>query len=218
MQIVTEILKKVELAGAQVVAVTKYFSPEDTKNLVDELTKFPVVLGIGENRIADIRNKNIPREQLHFIGNIQSRDIPEITKLSSVIHSVCHLKHAEIIAKQENVSAVFLQINISREPQKAGVLPEEFSSFLTQIQQLSLEILGISAMGAGEFDEQQKRKEFRELIQLRDRYLPGKKISAGTSRDFEIALEEGIEIVRVGQALFEEEKNLYLSEKTIQIT
>ena len=101
--------------------------------------------------------------------------------------------------------AVFLQINISREPQKSGILSENLDTFLHEIKELNLEILGISAIGAGEFNEQKKRAEFRELIILRDTYLPGKKISAGTSRDFEIALEEGIDVVRVGQALFKSE-------------
>ena len=205
MQIVPEILKKVELAGKQLVAVTKYFSPEETTSLVEELSNHPIVWGIGENRIADIQEKNISRDNLHFIGNIQSRDILEITQRCLVIHSLCSLKHAELIAKQPEVPAVFLQINISREPQKSGILPENLDTFLHEIKGLNLEILGISAIGAGKFDEQQKRAEFRALITLRDTYFPGKKISAGTSRDFEIALEEGIDVVRVGQALFKSE-------------
>jgi uncharacterized pyridoxal phosphate-containing UPF0001 family protein len=201
MQIVPEILKKVELAGAKVLAVTKYFSPEETSMLVSQLKQEAVVLGFGENRIADIRGKSFDRSDLHFIGNIQSRDIPDIARYCSVVHSLCSLKHAEIFAQQKEVLDVFIQINISREEQKSGIMPEKLEQFLQDITSLSLNIVGISAIGAGDFTPHQKRKEFQELVSLRNSFFPGTKISAGTSRDFEIALEEGIEIVRIGQAL-----------------
>ncbi len=202
MQIVPEILKKVELAGAQLLAVTKYFSTDETEKIVRELSLHPVVLGFGENRIAVIQEKNILQEKLHFIGNIQSRDISEISKHCSVVHSLCSMKHAEIFAKQPLIPTIFIQVNISREKQKAGILPENLEQFLADISQLNLIIAGISAIGKGNFVEEEKRKEFRELRALRDTFLPGKVISAGTSCDFEIALEEGIEIVRVGKALW----------------
>ncbi len=202
MQIVPEILKKVELAGAQLLAVTKYFSSEETEVVVSQLKKEKVLLGFGENRIANIQDKSFLREDLHFIGNVQSRDIPDIAHYCSVVHSLCSVKHAAIFAKQNKVPAFFIQINISREKQKSGVLPEALEQFLMDIIGLNLNIEGISAIGAGKFDKQTKRKEFQELLSLRNKFLPGKKISAGTSRDFEIALKEGIEIVRVGQSLF----------------
>ena len=202
MQIVPEILKKVELAGAKLLAVTKYFSPAETEELFQLLSHEAVVLALGENRIAQIREKNIPREKLHFIGNIQSRDIPDIAAHCSVVHSLCSVKHAALFAQQENVPAVFLQINISGEEQKSGIAPEDLEQFLSDIASFHLEIRGISAMGAGTFTEEEKKQEFQMLRQIRYQYFPGKSISAGTSRDFEIALEEGIDIVRIGQALW----------------
>ncbi len=202
MQIVPEILKKVELAGAKVLAVTKYFSPKETLFFVSQLQRKKTIIGFGENRIADIQNKSFTREDLHFIGNIQSRDIPDIAHYCSVVHSLCSVKHAEIFAKQKKVPAFFVQINISREKQKSGIFPEDIERFLKDISGFNLNIEGISAIGAGEFNEKEKRKEFQELVSLRDTFFSEKKISAGTSRDFEIALEEGIDIVRVGQGLF----------------
>ena len=202
MQIVPEVIKKVELAGAKLVAVTKYFSAEETTEVLNQLKENTVFLALGENRITQIKDKNIPRELLHFIGNIQSRDIPDIAQNSSVVHSLCSIKHAEIFAKQEQVPSFYLQVNISREPQKSGIMPEDLGKFLQEIDHLKLDIKGISAIGAGDFNLASKRKEFQELISLRDKFLPGKSISAGTSRDYEIALEEGIDLVRVGQALF----------------
>lgn len=202
MQIVPEIFKKVELAEAKLLAVTKYFSPAETEKLFQSLSHEAVVLAFGENRIVQIRGKNIPRAQLHFIGNVQSRAIPDIAARCSVVHSLCSVKHAALFSQQENVPAVFIQINISGEEQKSGIAPEDLKQFLSDIDSLHLEIQGISAMGVREYTEIQKRQEFKNLRDIRDMYLPGTKISAGTSHDFEIALEEGIDIVRIGRALW----------------
>lgn len=202
MQIVPEIIKKVELAGAQLLAVTKYFSPQETHECVSQLQENPVVLAFGENRVMDMKKKNIEKESVHFIGNIQSRDIPDIAAGCSVVHSLCSLKHARIFSQQESIPSFFIQINISGESQKSGISPNIIESFLEDISCLNLDIKGISAIGRGVFDEEAKRREFQELVRLRDTYFPGKNISAGTSRDFEIALEEGIDIVRIGRALW----------------
>jgi uncharacterized pyridoxal phosphate-containing UPF0001 family protein len=202
MQIVPETLKKVELAGAQLVAVTKYFSPKETEKLVHDLIICPAVFGFGENRSDVLSQKNIPREKLHFIGNIQSRNIPIIAEYCSVVHSLCSVKHAALFAKQKNIPSFFIEVNVSYESQKSGIYPDQLEQFLRDIAPFNLPLLGISTMGAGDFNEEGKQNEFRLLRSLRDTFLPGTRISAGTSRDFEIALQEGIEVVRIGQALF----------------
>ncbi len=225
MNINFSIFKKVETANAQILVVTKYFDAHTTNKIFDQIRNQKSFLALGENRIEKIREKNIPRNFVHFIGKIQSRKIKEIVKYCIVIHSLENLKHAELLNEQIILSPrcggrypkrsegqrgtehkhVFLQINISREPQKSGILPEELPAFLNKIKKLNhLKILGLSAIGSGEFTPEEKRKELRELKNLRDQHLPGKKISAGTSRDYKMALKEGIEIVRVGHALFNE--------------
>jgi len=204
MKIVPEIFEKIELAHSSVVVITKYFDGPQTESVLMQLQTYPSFIAIGENRIGDIMAKNIPRERVHFIGNIQSRNIPDIAKHCVVIHSLCEVSHGEKLNAMEEPIQVFIQINISQEPQKSGVLPEDLPDFLKHMESFSnIEILGISAMGAGGFLEETKRAEFVELKRLRDTYLPAGKISAGTSRDFEIALKEGIEIVRVGRAIFD---------------
>ncbi|NJP03700.1 hypothetical protein HC823_00185 [Candidatus Gracilibacteria bacterium] len=197
---------KSKKSNAQVVVVTKYLDAEKTKEIWQEIGAHKEVWGLGENRVDALIQKNMPREKVHFIGNIQSRKIPEIVRHSSVVHSLQKVEHAEKFAStlHELEMGFFIQINISREPQKSGILPEDLGNFLEKIKPFELDIMGISAMGAGEFDADQKRREFRELVSLRDIYLPGKLISAGTSRDYEIALEEGIDVVRVGRGFFEE--------------
>ena len=201
------ILEKIKQANSKVLVVTKYFEKEKTQKIFEESKKYSEVWALGENRIDALVQKEIPRSFVHFIGNIQSRNIPEIVKYTSVVHSLQKIEHAKkfvlVLQKEELDMGFFIQINISRESQKSGILPENLAEFLNEIQELGLNIIGISAMGAGEFEEDQKRKEFKALVALRDELLPGKIISAGTSRDYKIALEEGIEVVRVGQALFE---------------
>ncbi len=208
MKINCNILKKVEQYDAQLIAVTKYFDVKTTHQIYDQLKNKNCVLALGENRIDEIISKDLPRDFVHFIGNIQSRRIKKIVKHCSVIHSLQSFNHAELINKEIEQSGcssidVFLQVNISNEPQKSGIILNDISRLLDQIKSFSsLNIVGISAMGAGDFSIDQKRAEFRMLNKLRNQYLPQEKISAGTSRDFEIALKEGIDIVRVGQGLF----------------
>ncbi len=208
MKIVPQIFEKIESTGSSVVVVTKYFNAKETQDVLGQLKKQPSFLALGENRIGDILSKNIPRAQMHFIGNIQSRNIHDIVEHCSVIHSLCEIRHAEKLnslgTPEGEKIRVFLQINISREAQKSGILPEDLPVFLESMKPFkNIEILGISAMGAGGFSPESKRAEFVGLKRLRDKHVPNGKISAGTSRDFEIALEEGIDIVRVGQAIFD---------------
>ena len=209
MKINQNVLSKVKKAQGMILPVTKYFDPQVTRSVWEQLKNEECVLALGENRIDEITDKALPREAVHFIGNIQSRKIRDILAHCTVIHSLCDLNHAMTIDKEiqkqkpSEKYSVFLQVNISNEPQKSGIMIKDFPSFLKEIQKLEhINIRGISAIGAGEFDENVKRKEFQKLNEIRDDFLPSGEISAGTSRDYEIALEEGIDIVRVGTALF----------------
>lgn len=203
MQIVPEILEKVEAAGAQIVAVTKYIPPNQVVVAWEFVKKHPCVLGIGENRAPRLTEIGLPRDELQFIGHIQSRQIPAIAIGAAAVHSLCDVRHAEIFARQPMPPAVWVQVNISGEPKKSGVESGALGEFLKSIEPLELDVRGLSAIGVGEFTLSEKIAEFRHLRQLRDDYLPGKKISAGTSRDFEVALGEGIEVVRIGTALWQ---------------
>ncbi len=207
MKINDEIFDKVTEVNAKVLVVTKYFDAEKTQNIFDQVKSRNSFLALGENRIDDIEKKNLPRGKVHFIGKIQSRNIPKIFQFCSAIHSLESVKHAQMFDNLARTAGekfgVFLQINISGEEQKAGVGLKQFSCFLSEVLNLeNLEILGISAIGAGKFTLIEKQAEFALLKKIRDKSFPNKKISAGTSRDFEIALSQGIEVVRIGKKLF----------------
>jgi len=195
------VFQNIQNAQKHILVVTKYWDSKTTKDILDHVeSKYAEIFsGLWENRIEQIINKNLPREKLHFIGNIQSKKIPEIVKYCSVIHSLSSLKHAQKIESLWIPTQAFIQINL--DPEKDIGIPEsELWNFLKVCKEYkNLEIIGISGMGSGDFTEATKRKEFQKLIELRDTYIPHWLISAGTSRDYEIALEEWVDIVRVGQ-------------------
>ena len=191
-------LDQITAAGAQLVAVTKYLSPEDTKPLLPVLLNHPAVIGVGESRAESLETKKLPRENVHFIGRLQSRKFPQIVHQAGVIHSLDNLSHAEKLNKlciQSNLLIkIFVQINIVNDPLKGGIAAHELPEFINEIKELgNLEIIGLSAMGGD---------NFQDLIDLRDTHLKRGLTSMGTSRDYEAALVAGIDVVRVGKALF----------------
>jgi uncharacterized pyridoxal phosphate-containing UPF0001 family protein len=200
----SKVVQIIKNQGSKVLVVTKYFDKATTYQILKGLEKGTWFFGIGENRINDLKKKKLPKEKTHFIGRIQSNKIKDIVKYCSVIHSLDKIKHAKKINELAlDKIGVFIQINISDEQQKGGVLPKDFKKFLNEIKGLKkLKVLGISGMGRQEFTEKEKRQEFALLKDLRRKYLQGKKISAGTSCDYKIAIDEGIDILRIGSALF----------------
>jgi|GEM_PF-5082351 len=100
------------------------------------------------------------------------------------------------------VLEVFIQVNVGEDPSKEGIAPSDLADFLESLKSLeNINVIGLSTMGWGDFTENKKRQEFKSLIDLKNSYLPSGLTSAGTSRDYHLALQEGIDIVRVGTAI-----------------
>jgi len=198
----TEVFKKIKKSSSQILIVTKYWDKEKTLSIYQEAQKsYPEILfGLWENRIETIVEKSLARNIVHFIGNIQSQKIAQIVKYCWVIHSLSSLKHA---TKIENIwfpVQAFIQIKL--DPSKnIGISEDTLWYFLQACRDFkNLKIIWISGMWEWDISESEKREEFKKLISLRDTYIPNGLISAGTSRDYEIALEEWIDIVRIGSA------------------
>lgn len=203
----TEVFENIKKARKHILVVTKYWDADITEKILNEIqTEYPhECIWLGENRIEIIRNKKIPREYLHFIGNIQSRKIPEIVETCSTIHSLSSIKHAQKIESCGKPVHVFIQIKLDKD-KDSWISPEELQNFIEACKNMKfIEIIGISGMGAWTFWEEEKRKEFQSLKKLRDTYLPNWQISAGTSRDYTIALEQWIDIVRVWSSAIKKE-------------
>ena len=201
----TQLFTDIQASGKQILLVTKYWDTDRTKKILSQAESefWKIVYGIWENRIEQIKEKNLPRKNIHFIGNIQSQKIPEIVQCCSFIHSLSSLKHAEKIENQGLETKAFIQIRLDTE-KNIWISEEELWDFLTACKNFRyLKIIWISGMWAGDIWETEKRREFQKLIQLRDTHLPKWLISAGTSWDYKIALEEWVDIVRVGRKIME---------------
>ena len=196
-------------SSSKILAVTKYLDNNDTGKVMLELENaYPdILVWVWENRIESLKEKNIDREKVHFIWNIQSKQIKDIIKYSSVIHSLDNIKHLkkieDIAWKQWNWVQVFLQINV--DSSKPWWIDDkqipEFLNIVWEMENVSL--IWFSAIWKSECSKSEKGAEFDLLISLRNKYLQNWFVSAGTSRDYQIAIEKWVDIVRVGTKLYE---------------
>ena len=210
-----ELIQKVEKARikrsehliVQIVAVTKYTQDiEPLKKLYNEGQR-----AFGENRVQDMEKKvkalnNLPIEW-HFIGNLQKNKINKLLSLNPfMIQSINSYELAEAIDKRaKKPIRCLLEINSSKEPTKHGLEPEKAIETYLKIKEnlKNINLQGVMTIGAHTEDEKEIRKSFRLTYEIFEKLKPyGAKIcSMGMSGDFEIAIEEGSNMIRVGSAL-----------------
>jgi pyridoxal phosphate enzyme (YggS family) len=167
----------------------------------------------GESKVQEAKAK-IPavssRARWHMIGHLQSNKARDAVALFDLIHSVDSRKLAEEVNKWSEGSgktqAVLLEVNVSGEGSKFGLKPEDLESTLNDINHLSrLEVRGLMTVAPFAEEAAQVRPYFRRLRELRDA-LGLRDLSMGMSHDFEVAIEEGATMVRIGSAIFGERK------------
>lgn len=185
------------------VAVSKTFPASDIDHAIAA-----GMTDIGENKVQEARDKKpavSAAARWHLIGHLQSNKAKDAVRLFDVIQTVDSFDLAERIARVAETAGkrqeVLLQVNIGREAQKSGVEPEDVADLAKRIAALpSLHLSGLMAIPPlGEADEM--RPYFRELRALRDE-LGLQQLSMGMTDDFEVAIEEGATIIRVGRAIF----------------
>lgn len=208
MKLNKEILDKIKNSNSKLVLVTKYLDLDNTNEVINfmEQNYLEIIEWFWENRLESLINKNIDREKIHFIWNLQTKQIKEIIKYASVIHSVDDIKHLkkleDICSKQWNWVQVFLQINVDK-TKLWWIKPEQIPEFLDLIWEMeNVSLIWFSAIWKSEFTREEKEAEFDLLIKLRNKYLQNWFISAWTSIDYEIALEKWIDIVRIWSKLY----------------
>lgn len=208
MKINTQILEKIKESDSRILVVTKYLNKEDTLETINfmEENYIEILEWFWENRIEGLYEKELDREITHFIWNIQTKQIKDIVKLASIIHSVDDvkqiLKMEEICSKADLWVQIFLQINVD-ETKPGWIKQEKVPEFLKLIWEMeNVSLIWFSAIWKSEFTREEKEAEFDLLISLRNKYLQNWFVSAGTSLDYEIALEKWIDIVRIGSALY----------------
>ena len=173
----------------------------------------------GENYVQELVTKAAEVSETvewHFIGALQSNKVRQIAGLVSLIHSVDRLSLAEEISRQWGklgMSAdVLIQVNISRESTKSGTSAAELMQLVRAVAELPhVRVRGLMTMPPFFDDPEGARPFFRELRRLSGEVaaeeIPGvemAELSMGMSGDFEVAVEEGATLVRVGSAIFGE--------------
>ncbi len=201
-----------DAASVTLLAVTKTHPPEAVQAAVEAGQLF-----FGENKVQEAKAKipNCPgKARWHFIGHLQSNKCRDAVELFEMIQSVDSLALAQEINKRAEQAAktmpILLEVNVAGEASKFGYKPEQLLADLKTINSLPrLEIHGLMAVPPFSPLPEKSRPYFQTLSQLKlqaEQMLgaPLPHLSMGMSGDFEIAIEEGATIVRVGTALFGE--------------
>lgn len=199
-----------------------------TKTVSAELIEAAYHAGItffGENRVQEAAAKISPTlrhelerpammPQWHLIGHLQTNKAKKALELFQVIQSVDSLRLAEVLQQQAGLAQkkveIFIEINTSGEAAKFGAPPAAALTLAQNVAALSnLQLTGLMTIGALTEEPAVIRRGFRRLRELRDELnaakLPGvniRHLSMGMTDDFELAIEEGSTLIRVGRAIF----------------
>ncbi len=172
----------------------------------------------GENKVQEMVQKweQLPKDiEWHMIGHVQRNKVKYMAQFVALIHGVDSLKLLKEIDKQamkyNRVIDCLLQVHIASEESKFGLEPSELTAILADRafeEMENVRIMGLMGMATFTDDEDQIRREFRELKSLYDdalEQIPTMRIlSMGMSGDFKIAIEEGSNMVRIGSSIFGE--------------
>lgn len=163
----------------------------------------------GENKVQEMVSKYevLPKDiEWHLIGHLQTNKVKYIAEWVSLIHSVDSVKLAEEVDKQGKrfgrVIPILLQVHIAQEETKFGFDKDEVVQFLKDNKLANIEIRGLMGMASLTDNKDQIRKEFKELHDLFNNIGNMKELSMGMSSDYQIAMEEGSTMVRIGTAIF----------------
>ena len=187
------------------VAVTKLHSPDEINQAIDA-----GITDIGENKVQEILDKydKVKKVRWHLIGHLQTNKVKYIIDKVDLIHSVDSLKLAQEIEKRaaqhDRVMDILIQVNQADEETKFGISPEELDDLISQIKENCprIRIKGLMSIAPLFMDPEDARPVFKAVKELYDRYEDFSILSMGMSQDFEVAIEEGSNLIRVGTSIF----------------
>jgi len=164
---------------------------------------------VGENRVQEAQAKiealasRGVRPRWHLIGHLQTNKAKTASNLFAIIHSVDSLRLAQALSRQaEEPVSILLEVNVAQEASKFGFTPDELPQVFADIAALPhLDVRGLMTVAPMADDPERVRPVFRRLRELRDE-LGLRELSMGMTDDFEVAIEEGATMVRVGRAIF----------------
>ncbi len=191
-----------------------------TKTIDIDVINFAIESGItliGENRVQEFLSKETllnDKAERHFIGHLQSNKAKDIVGKVSLIHSVHSIKLAKVISdlseKKGIVTDILLEVNIGNEESKSGFSKTEVLEKIEEISKFKgIFIKGLMAIPPICEKNEENRQYFKEMyhlfLEIRDKKLYNSSmdiLSIGMSDDFDVAIEEGANLVRIGTALF----------------
>jgi len=199
----------------KIIAVTKYVSVERAKEAVEA-----GIVHLGENRDEGLLNKweHLKDKPIwHYIGTLQTRKVKNVMDKIDYLHSLDRLSLAKEVNKRSTKKVkCFVQVNVSGEESKHGLNPGDVLEFVKDLAQFeNIQVEGLMTMAPYTEDELLLRRCFQnlkslqhEVQQLHLDYAPCNELSMGMSNDYQIAVEEGATMVRIGTALVGEKSEV----------
>ncbi|MBR3786057.1 MAG: YggS family pyridoxal phosphate-dependent enzyme [Firmicutes bacterium] len=194
------------------IAVTKLHGPDEMNEAIDA-----GITDIGENKVQEIMDKydRVKPVRWHLIGHLQTNKVKYIIDKVCMIHSVDSLKLAKEIdkraAQHDLVMDILVQVNSAEEESKFGITTAETDQLIADIAEQcpNIRIKGLMCIAPFEDDPEDVREYFAEVKKIYDKYVNVKTermdfqhLSMGMTHDFEVAIEEGSNMIRVGTAIF----------------
>lgn len=196
----------------KLVAVTKTATIEQIKEAINAGVKI-----IGENKVQEAKEKYqilTADTEWHLVGHLQTNKVKYAIEIFDCIQTVDSIKLAKEIDKRSvqfgKTTNVLVEVNVSGEESKYGIKPEEVEPFLKEISEFyRIRVRGLMTIAPIEEDKEKVRPYFRKLREL-SKEIKGKNIknvkmdylSMGMTDDFEVAIEEGANMVRIGRGIF----------------
>jgi PLP dependent protein len=189
-------------------------SKQNSTDSIIEVTKYGLI-DFGENKAQELKQKSqicSNNIKWHFIGHLQTNKVKDVVPFAYLIHSVDSIKLAKEINKRSanigKTQNVLLEVNTSGEESKFGMKVDdqvyELATFCKNAENINL--MGLMAMAPYTSNEDIVRNSFKSLknifIKLNNEGFELRELSMGMSNDFEIAIEEGATILRIGTAIF----------------
>jgi len=193
----------------KIIAVSKNVSPESIL-----AAKKLGLNDFGENRLQEALPKitALPADiKWHFVGHLQTNKVRDVLDRFSMVHSLDRMSLAQALEKEsrkkDTVMPVLVQINASGEASKYGLAPEELEDFLEEVKDFSgIKVRGLMTMAPLVDNPEETRPVFARLRNLKEQInIPSLKLdylSMGMTNDYQIAVEEGANLVRIGTAIF----------------
>jgi len=199
---------KREPDAIRVVAVTKYASLEQIRAVIES----GLIGEVGENKVQDAEKKKAALGALagkvrwRLIGHLQTNKAKKAVAVFDAVDSVDSAKVGAALdaaLAPDRTLPVLVQVKLSERETQSGTSAADLPELLKSLSGLPrLKVEGLMGIAPDAEPVEAVRPSFRALRELRDRHLPGGLLSMGMSRDFEIAVEEGADLVRIGSQIF----------------